>query len=56
MEKMSHSKQIENFGAFQLFFTLSCGDRRWDPNFAAILLEKKKSSVNLRTETRNVTL
>ena len=32
--------KIDNFGAFQIFYTLSCGDRRWDPNFAAILLEK----------------
>ena len=32
--------KIDNFGAFQIFFTLSCGDRRWAPNFAAILLEK----------------
>ena len=32
--------KIDNFGAFQIFYTLSCGDRRWNPNFAAILLEK----------------
>ena len=32
--------KIDNFGAFQIFYTLSCGDRRWDPNLAAILLEK----------------
>ena len=32
--------KVDNFGAFNLFFTLSCGDTRWHPNFAAILLEK----------------
>ena len=32
--------KVDNFGAFNLFFTLSCGDTRWKPNFAAILLEK----------------
>ena len=32
--------KIDNFGAFQVFYTLSCGDQRWLPNFAAILLEK----------------
>ena len=32
--------KVDNFGAFNLFFTLSCGDTRWRPNFAAILLEK----------------
>ena len=32
--------KIDNFGAFQVFYTLSCGDQRWFPNFAAILLEK----------------
>ena len=29
--------KLENLGAFQLFFTLSCADLRWDENFAAIL-------------------
>ena len=29
--------KLENLGAFQLFFTLSCADMRWDENFAAIL-------------------
>ena len=29
--------KLENLGAFQLFFTLSCADLRWEENFAAIL-------------------
>ena len=32
--------KIDNFGAFNIFFTLSCADLRWDPNLAAILLER----------------
>ena len=32
--------RLDNLGAFQLFFTLSCADMRWDENFAAILLER----------------
>ena len=31
--------KIDNFGAFQFFYTLSCADLRWSPNFAAILLQ-----------------
>ena len=32
--------KLDNLGAFQLFFTLSCADMRWDENFAAIILER----------------
>ena len=32
--------KLDNLGPFQLFFTLSCADMRWDENFAAILREK----------------
>ena len=32
--------KLENLGAFQLFFTLSCADLRWKENFAAILKDK----------------
>ena len=32
--------KVDNFGAFNIFYTLSCADLRWSPNFAAILLEK----------------
>ena len=32
--------KLDNLGAFQLFFTLSCADMRWNENFAAILLER----------------
>ena len=32
--------KLENFGVFQVFFTLSCADLRWDANFASILLQR----------------
>ena len=32
--------KLDNFGAFQYFFTLSCADTRWISNFAPLLLEK----------------
>ena len=32
--------RLDNLGPFQLFFTLSCADMRWNENFAAILLER----------------
>ena len=32
--------KVDNFGAFNIFYTLSCADLRWLPNFAAILLEQ----------------
>ena len=32
--------RLDNLGPFQLFFTLSCADMRWDENFAAVLLER----------------
>ena len=32
--------RLDNLGPFQIFFTLSCADMRWDENFAAILLER----------------
>ena len=32
--------RLDNLGPFQLFFTLSCADMRWDENFGAILLER----------------
>ena len=32
--------KLDNFGPFHIFFTLSCADRRWEENFAAILLER----------------
>ena len=31
--------KIENFGAFQFFFTLSCADMRWASNFAPLLID-----------------
>ena len=32
--------KLENLGSFQLFFTLSCADMRWNENFAAILRDQ----------------
>ena len=32
--------KLDNFGAFHYFFTLSCADLRWSPNFSPILLER----------------
>ena len=29
--------KLEQLGAFQFFFTLSCADKRWDENFVSIL-------------------
>ena len=31
--------KLDNLGAFQIFWTLSCADKRWMTNFAAILME-----------------
>ena len=32
--------KLDNFGPFHIFYTLSCGDMRWDENFTSILREK----------------
>ena len=32
--------KLDNIGAFQFFFTLSCADMRWQENFAAILRDQ----------------
>ena len=32
--------KLENLGGFQIFYTLSCADLRWEENFAAILRDK----------------
>ena len=32
--------KLDNFGAFQLFFTLSCADTRWTSNFAPMFIDK----------------
>ena len=32
--------KLDNFGAFQLFFTLSCADTRWISNFAPMFIDK----------------
>ena len=41
--------KLDNFGPFQLFFTLSCADMRWEANFITILLEKGYE-INMRIE------
>ena len=33
--------RLENLGAFQYFFTLSCADTRWPENFAELLKDQK---------------
>lgn len=35
--KMEMLAKLDNFGPFHLFFTLSCGDKRWKENFSTIL-------------------
>ena len=32
--------KLDNFGAFQLFFTLSCADTRWISNFPPMFIDK----------------
>ena len=32
---------IENYGPFDLFFTLSCGDYRYDENFTSLLQDQE---------------
>ena len=32
--------RLDNLGAFQFFFTLSCADLRWEPTFASIMRDK----------------
>ena len=32
--------RLEQLGAFQFFFTLSCADKRWEENFTSILIQK----------------
>ena len=38
-KKMELLAKLDNFGPFQFFFTLSCGDKRWNENFSALLHE-----------------
>ena len=38
--KMEMLAKLDNFGPFHIFYTLSCGDMRWDDNFTSILREK----------------
>ena len=38
--KQEMLSKLDNFGAFQFFFTLSCADTRWTSNFTPIFLEE----------------
>ena len=38
--KLEMLAKLENFGPFYLFYTLSCGDMRWNENFTTILSQK----------------
>ena len=42
--------KLDNFGPFQLFFTLSCADMRWDANFVTIMMERGYH-LNMRMQT-----
>ena len=42
--------KLDNLGAFQFFFTLSCADLRWDENIAAIL---KNRDFNIKYEVED---
>ena len=44
--------KLDNFGPFQLFFTLSCADMRWDANFITIMMERGYH-INMRMEQTN---
>ena len=37
--------RLENLGAFQIFFTLSCAEKRWNENFTAFLQDHDISYV-----------
>ena len=45
--------KIDTFGPFQVFYTLSCADKRWLSNFAAIMLEKGYSIPYSAEEAEN---
>ena len=40
-QKVKHEMiaKLENIGPFHLFFTLSCGDTRYDENFSSFLVD-----------------
>ena len=38
--KMEMFARLDNFGAFHIFFTVSCADRRWKENIIAVLRER----------------
>ena len=39
--------KIENFGAFQFFFTLSCADMRWMENFVSIFAQQRDVNISI---------
>ena len=38
-KKMELLAKLDNFGPFNMFFTLSCADSRWQENFSSLLHE-----------------
>ena len=44
--------KLDCFGVFQVFWTLSCADLRWDANFASILLQRGYS-INVEVVVRD---
>jgi hypothetical protein len=38
--KMEMFSRLDNFGAFHIFFTVSCADRRWKENIIVVLRER----------------
>ena len=42
--------KLENLGPFHIFFTLSCGDTRYDENFSSFLVENGYTMEYIRNE------
>ena len=51
--RMEMLAKLDNFGPFHLFYTLSCGDMRWNENFSTIL---KARGYNIIWSTESGTL
>ena len=44
-KKLELFAKVENNGAFQMFFTLSCGDYRFNENFTSLLQDERISYI-----------
>ena len=51
--KMEMVAKLENYGPFHIFYTLSCGDMRWNENFSSILRDR---GYNIIWNAKNQTL